>query len=92
MSEVNCLQQNTSSIVLIVSSYTTEHQSFRITMSGEAMFDTLPRDPKASPQPSIVIPVARDADFIGRSEIFKKLLRCIVPGSRTVIVGQSGVG
>jgi hypothetical protein len=49
--------------------------------------------PETPPHPSIVIPFARDADFVERGELFDQIQqRCVAPGSRTALVGLGGVG
>lgn len=44
------------------------------------------------PRPSIVIPFARDTDFVEREKILDQVhQRCGVPGSRAALVGLGGV-
>ncbi|OAG09996.1 uncharacterized protein CC84DRAFT_459150 [Paraphaeosphaeria sporulosa] len=49
--------------------------------------------PETPPHPSIVIPFARDADFVKRGTLLDEVSeRCAAPGSRTALVGLGGVG
>ncbi|RDK41730.1 hypothetical protein M752DRAFT_319773 [Aspergillus phoenicis ATCC 13157] len=52
-----------------------------------------PERPETPPNPSLFIPFPQDRDFIDRETILQQLdCRCAVPGSRTALVGLSGVG
>ncbi|RDK38739.1 hypothetical protein M752DRAFT_321222 [Aspergillus phoenicis ATCC 13157] len=52
-----------------------------------------PEPPEIPPSPSLFIPFNRDPDFIDCKTILKQLdRRCAEPGSRTALVGLSGVG
>jgi hypothetical protein len=45
------------------------------------------------PNPSIIIPFSRDADFVERGTILDQIdQKCAVLGSRTALVGLGGVG
>ncbi|KAF2023084.1 hypothetical protein EK21DRAFT_105485 [Setomelanomma holmii] len=49
--------------------------------------------PETPPPPSIVIPFARDADFVERGTILERVRqRCAASGSRVALVGLGGVG
>ncbi|KAL1598077.1 hypothetical protein SLS59_007087 [Nothophoma quercina] len=49
--------------------------------------------PETPPLPSIVIPFARDSDFVERERILEDLqTRCAAPDSWTALVGLGGVG
>ncbi|GCB25594.1 nephrocystin-3 [Aspergillus awamori] len=52
-----------------------------------------PERPETPPNPSLFIPFPQDRDFVDRETILQQLdCRCAVPGSRTALVGLSGVG
>ncbi|KAF2678089.1 TPR-like protein [Lentithecium fluviatile CBS 122367] len=56
-------------------------------------FQLPPERPKTPPPPSIVIPFARDADFVERGTTLDQVhQRCAAPGSRAALVGLGGVG
>ena len=48
--------------------------------------------PETPPNPSIVIPFSRDADFVERGILDQIHQKCAVLGSRTALVGLGGVG
>jgi len=49
--------------------------------------------PETPPVPSAVIPFSRDRDFVEPGTILKQIdQKCVVPGSRTALVGLGGVG
>ncbi|KAH7418642.1 P-loop containing nucleoside triphosphate hydrolase protein [Cadophora sp. MPI-SDFR-AT-0126] len=48
--------------------------------------------PETPPNPSIVIPFSRDADFVERGILDQIHQKCAVSGSRTALVGLGGVG
>ncbi|KAF1976461.1 hypothetical protein BU23DRAFT_627867 [Bimuria novae-zelandiae CBS 107.79] len=53
----------------------------------------LPKRRETPPQPSIVIPFSRDADFVERGHLLHKLCKkCALPDARHAIVGLGGVG
>ncbi|KAF2826854.1 hypothetical protein CC86DRAFT_445782 [Ophiobolus disseminans] len=59
----------------------------------DAMFYQAPERPETPPLPSIVIPFARDADFVERGTILEQVCqRCAASGSRVALVGLGGVG
>jgi hypothetical protein len=46
-----------------------------------------------SPNPSVVLPFVRDADFVERGALLDKIdQKCANPGSRTALVGLGGIG
>ncbi|KAH8779131.1 P-loop containing nucleoside triphosphate hydrolase protein [Hyaloscypha sp. PMI_1271] len=52
-----------------------------------------PERPETPPNPSIIIPFSRDADFVERGTILDQIdQKCAVLGSRTALVGLGGVG
>ncbi|KAH7364016.1 putative kinesin [Rhexocercosporidium sp. MPI-PUGE-AT-0058] len=51
-----------------------------------------PERPETTPNPSIVIPFSRDADFVERGILDQIQQKCAVSGSRTALVGLGGVG
>ncbi|OAL56144.1 putative kinesin [Pyrenochaeta sp. DS3sAY3a] len=52
-----------------------------------------PERPDTPPRPSIVIPFARDVDFVDRGTLLDEIHgRCARPGARTALVGLGGVG
>ncbi|KAH7305369.1 P-loop containing nucleoside triphosphate hydrolase protein [Rhexocercosporidium sp. MPI-PUGE-AT-0058] len=51
-----------------------------------------PERPETPPNPSIVIPFSRDADFVERGMLDQIHQKCAVSGSRTALVGLGGVG
>ncbi|KAH8723891.1 hypothetical protein GQ44DRAFT_773477 [Phaeosphaeriaceae sp. PMI808] len=56
-------------------------------------FHLPPERLETPPRPSIVIPFARDADFVERGTTLDQVYqRCAAPGSRTALVGLGGVG
>ncbi|KAH8701324.1 hypothetical protein GQ44DRAFT_753515 [Phaeosphaeriaceae sp. PMI808] len=56
-------------------------------------FHLPPERLETPPPPSIVIPFARDADFVERGTILDQVhQRCAAPGSRAALVGLGGVG
>ncbi|OAG04890.1 uncharacterized protein CC84DRAFT_1165253 [Paraphaeosphaeria sporulosa] len=56
-------------------------------------FHLLPERPETPPPPSIVIPFARDADFVERGTTLDQLQRiCAVKDARAALVGLGGVG
>ncbi|KAF1828129.1 hypothetical protein BDW02DRAFT_635370, partial [Decorospora gaudefroyi] len=58
-----------------------------------AAFHLPPERRETPPHPSIVIPFARDADFVERGTILEDLhKRCAATDSRTALVGLGGVG
>ena len=49
--------------------------------------------PETPPNPSILIPFARDRDFVERKGLLDQIHQnCAIPGSRTALVGLGGVG
>ncbi|KAH7318969.1 hypothetical protein BKA65DRAFT_569095 [Rhexocercosporidium sp. MPI-PUGE-AT-0058] len=48
--------------------------------------------PETPPNPSLVIPFSRDADFVERGILDQIHQKCAVLGSRTALVGLGGVG
>ncbi|RII17521.1 hypothetical protein CUC08_Gglean002361 [Alternaria sp. MG1] len=59
----------------------------------DATFHQAPERPETPPPPSIVIPFARDAEFVERGTILERVRqRCAVSGSRMALVGLGGVG
>ncbi|KAF1980744.1 hypothetical protein K402DRAFT_399156 [Aulographum hederae CBS 113979] len=52
-----------------------------------------PDRPETPPDPLILIPFARDPDFVTRETIFNQVeQKCAVSGSWTALVGLGGVG
>ncbi|KAI4254529.1 MAG: hypothetical protein LQ352_003037 [Teloschistes flavicans] len=52
-----------------------------------------PERSETLPDPSAVIPFARDQDFVERGSLLDEVFhKCAVPGSRTALVGLGGVG
>ncbi|CZR52081.1 related to kinesin light chain [Phialocephala subalpina] len=58
----------------------------------EAIDKPLKDRPETPPNPSIVIPFSRDADFVEREILDQIRQKCAVSGSRTALVGLGGVG
>ncbi|KAI1524482.1 kinesin [Pyrenophora tritici-repentis] len=64
-----------------------------ITGNVDATFYLSPERPETPPHPSIVIPFARDDDFVERGTILERVRqRCAATGSRAALVGLGGVG
>ncbi|KAF2688898.1 TPR-like protein [Lentithecium fluviatile CBS 122367] len=56
-------------------------------------FQLPPERPETPPPPSILIPFARDADFVERGTTLDQVhQRCAAPDSRAALVGRGGVG
>ncbi|PVH91149.1 hypothetical protein DM02DRAFT_664297 [Periconia macrospinosa] len=56
-------------------------------------FQLPPERLETPPPPSIVIPFARDTDFVERGTTFDQVhQRCAAPDSRAALVGLGGVG
>ena len=52
-----------------------------------------PERPETPPHPSIVIPFARDADFVDRGTLLDEICeRCAQADARIALVGLGGVG
>ena len=52
-----------------------------------------PERPETPPNPSAVLPFARDRDFVERGGLLDRIHQeCAVAGSRTALVGLGGVG
>ncbi|KAF2030278.1 hypothetical protein EK21DRAFT_100501 [Setomelanomma holmii] len=59
----------------------------------DATFHQAPQRPETPPPPSIVIPFARNADFVERGTLLEQVRqRCAASGSRVALVGLGGVG
>ncbi|KAF2015155.1 hypothetical protein BU24DRAFT_493604, partial [Aaosphaeria arxii CBS 175.79] len=57
------------------------------------MINLPPERRETPPQPSIVIPFARDADFVDRGTLLDEFReRCTQPNARIALVGLGGVG
>ncbi|KAF2008243.1 hypothetical protein BU24DRAFT_469122 [Aaosphaeria arxii CBS 175.79] len=57
------------------------------------MINLPPERRETPPQPSIVIPFARDADFVDRGTLLDEFCeRCTQPNARIALVGLGGVG
>ncbi|CAN9281373.1 unnamed protein product [Alternaria alternata] len=58
-----------------------------------AAFHLPPEQRETPPPPSLVIPFARDADFVERGTTLDQLQqRCVAPDARAALVGLGGVG
>ena len=72
------------------------HQTTRHVDTGDRLLEALSKlsvTPPTLPCPSSNIPFGRDLDFVDRGDILDQLHRkCVLPASRTVLVGLGGVG
>ena len=72
------------------------HQTTRHVDTGDRILEALSKlsvTPQTVPCPSSSIPFGRDPDFIDRGDILEQIERkCVVPASRTALVGLGGVG
>ncbi|KAF2873795.1 hypothetical protein BDV95DRAFT_605272 [Massariosphaeria phaeospora] len=63
------------------------------TISNFAQRDINIERPETPPNPSAIIPIGRDPDFIEPGTILEQIdQKCAAPGSRTALVGLGGVG
>ncbi|KAJ8118515.1 hypothetical protein OPT61_g523 [Boeremia exigua] len=92
------VRRSTALIIIMAStiSFGSDNAGFQAhTINGpvHASFHTSPARPETPPQPSIVIPFARDSHFVEQGTTLKDLqTRCTAPDSWTALVGLGGVG